>query len=313
MSRLKERVTALTGWRRWLIAMAFGIVATGALPPLHLLPLLIVAFSGLIWLIDGSATRRAAFAAGWWFGLGHFVSGLYWIGIALMTDPERYAWLAAPAVLAISAGLALFPALVALAARRCAPGVSRALGHGPAEVMALEVVDAVTAQRRGVLGDMAGLRDHDGNGFADIARLVVHQDHRPFGVHVGDALWKSPRHPHLGEVLLEIGQGVDRVHARHGKRGGWIDFAHRGVGVGTAHEGGVQQVGQVDIVEKPAPAGQKSRVLQPFDPVAEYFCAHCPECPPDPGAEDTGPDALCHPARVCGSAGRLRKRRAGAT
>ncbi|MCH7554721.1 MAG: apolipoprotein N-acyltransferase [Proteobacteria bacterium] len=136
MSRLKERVMAFAGWRRALIAMVLGIAATGALPPLHLLPLLVVAFSGLVWLIDGSATRRAAFAAGWWFGLGHFVSGLYWIGIALMTDPERYAWLVAPAVLAISAGLALFPALVALAARLCPPGVSRALGLALAWVVA---------------------------------------------------------------------------------------------------------------------------------------------------------------------------------
>ena len=116
---------AWAGGRRALIAMVLGIAATGALPPLHLLPLLVVAFTGLVWLIDGSATRRAAFAAGWWFGLGHFVSGLYWIGIALLTDPERFAWLAAPAVLAISAALAPFPALVALAARPCQPGLRR--------------------------------------------------------------------------------------------------------------------------------------------------------------------------------------------
>ena len=113
---------------RAVIAMILGAAATGALPPLHLLPLLIVAFTGLVWLIDGSTTRRAAFAAGWWFGFGHFVTGLYWIGIALLTDPERYAWLAAPAVLAISAALALIPASAALVAGRCAPGVSRVLG-----------------------------------------------------------------------------------------------------------------------------------------------------------------------------------------
>ena len=136
MSRLKERVMAFAGWRRALIAMVLGVAATGALPPLHLLPLLVVAFTGLVWLIDGSATRRAAFAAGWWFGLGHFVSGLYWIGIALLTDPERFAWLAAPAVLAISAALALFPALVALAARLCEPGVRRVLGLALAWVIA---------------------------------------------------------------------------------------------------------------------------------------------------------------------------------
>ena len=128
MKRLRARVTALAGWRRWLVAALLGVAATAALPPLHLLPLLVVAFAGLVWLIDGSASRRAALAAGWWFGFGHFVSGLYWFGIAMMTDPERFAWLVAPAVLGASAALAVYPALAALAARLCVPGVGRVLG-----------------------------------------------------------------------------------------------------------------------------------------------------------------------------------------
>ena len=128
MGRLKACAVALAGWRRALAAGLLGVAATAALPPLHLLPLLVVAFTGLVWLIDGSATRRAAFAAGWWFGLGHFASGLYWFGIAMMTDPERFAWLVAPAVLGVSAALAMYPALAALATRVCAPGVPRAVG-----------------------------------------------------------------------------------------------------------------------------------------------------------------------------------------
>lgn len=127
MTTLKRHVTALTGWRRWLLAMALGIAATGALPPLHLLPLLIVAFSGLVWLIDGCDRRRAAIAAGWWFGFGHFMTGLYWFGHAMLTDPERFAWMVAPAILGASTVLAIFPALAALAARLASPGVTRIL------------------------------------------------------------------------------------------------------------------------------------------------------------------------------------------
>jgi apolipoprotein N-acyltransferase len=127
MTTLKRRVTALTGWRRWLLALALGIAATGALPPLHLLPLLIVAFSGLVWLIDGCNRHRAAMAAGWWFGFGHFMTGLYWFGHAMLTDPERFAWMVAPAILGASAVLAIFPALAALAARLASPGVTRVL------------------------------------------------------------------------------------------------------------------------------------------------------------------------------------------
>jgi apolipoprotein N-acyltransferase len=37
----------------------------------------------LIWLLDVSATKerhlRSAFSIGWFFGLGHFSTGLYWV------------------------------------------------------------------------------------------------------------------------------------------------------------------------------------------------------------------------------------------
>jgi apolipoprotein N-acyltransferase len=54
--------------------------------------------------------------AGWWFGFGHFVIGLYWVGEALLVDPAKFGWMIPFAVFGLSAGLALFPALaVALA------------------------------------------------------------------------------------------------------------------------------------------------------------------------------------------------------
>ena len=36
--------------------------------------------------------RRAAIA-GWWFGFGYFVAGLYWIGFAFLVDAKTFAWL----------------------------------------------------------------------------------------------------------------------------------------------------------------------------------------------------------------------------
>jgi apolipoprotein N-acyltransferase len=110
------------------VAALLGAAATAALPPLHVLPLLVVAFSGLLWLVDGSRSRRGAFLVGWWFGLGHFVTGLYWFAHAMLTDAERFAWLIAPAVLGVSAVLAIFPALATSASRCISPGAARALG-----------------------------------------------------------------------------------------------------------------------------------------------------------------------------------------
>ncbi|MEE8444284.1 MAG: apolipoprotein N-acyltransferase, partial [Alphaproteobacteria bacterium] len=72
-------------------------------------------FVGLIWLLDGCRTRLASFGVGWWFGFGHFTSGLYWIALALLTEPERFAWMVPFAVFGISALLAAFTGLATLA------------------------------------------------------------------------------------------------------------------------------------------------------------------------------------------------------
>ena len=69
LTRLHSRVIGLTGWRRYALAFALGALATGALPPAHAVIVLVVAFSGLAWQIGGSTGPRAAFAAGWWFGV----------------------------------------------------------------------------------------------------------------------------------------------------------------------------------------------------------------------------------------------------
>ncbi len=128
MGRLASRLARLSGWRRGAVAMALGVSATAALPPLHLLPLLVVAFSGLLWLVSERIRWRTVFWTGWWFGLGHFASGLYWFAHALLTDPEKYGWLIPPVVLGVSALLALFPALAVVAARLCPPGGGRVVG-----------------------------------------------------------------------------------------------------------------------------------------------------------------------------------------
>src|SRR6476469_8634847 len=47
---------------------------------------------------------------GWWFGLGYFVPGLYWLGYAFLVDASTFAWLMPFAVLGLPAYLALFTA-----------------------------------------------------------------------------------------------------------------------------------------------------------------------------------------------------------
>ncbi|MFO0989929.1 MAG: hypothetical protein U1F37_21670 [Alphaproteobacteria bacterium] len=65
------------GWRCRGAALLFGALAAAALPPVHALPLLLIAFPGLILLLRGTRTVWNGFWAGWWFGCGFFIGGIY--------------------------------------------------------------------------------------------------------------------------------------------------------------------------------------------------------------------------------------------
>src|SRR6476660_6163975 len=103
------------GWKRAAIALAAGALSALAMAPVNAWPVLFLTFPLVVWLIDGAGAGRwhgvpAAALAGWWFGLGYFVPGLYWIGYAFLVDAPTFAWLMPFAVLGLPAYLALFPA-----------------------------------------------------------------------------------------------------------------------------------------------------------------------------------------------------------
>jgi len=104
------------GWKRATIALAAGALSALAMAPFNAWPVLFVTFPVAVWLIDGAAAGKqrgvpAAALSGFWFGLGYFVPGLYWIGNAFLVDAQTFAWLMPFAVLGLPAYLALFPAL----------------------------------------------------------------------------------------------------------------------------------------------------------------------------------------------------------
>ena len=104
------------GWKRAVIALLAGAFSALAMAPFNAWPVLFVTFPVAVWLIDGAGAGRwrgvpAAAMAGFWFGLGYFVPGLYWIGYAFLVDAPTFAWLMPFAVLGLPAYLALFPAL----------------------------------------------------------------------------------------------------------------------------------------------------------------------------------------------------------
>ena len=70
--------------------MLLGVLVTLALPPVTLLPLAVVGFTGLIWLLDGAPRRLTAIGIGWWFGVGHSASAYYWIANSLLVDAAQH-------------------------------------------------------------------------------------------------------------------------------------------------------------------------------------------------------------------------------
>lgn len=116
LTNLAERAHTLSGWRRVATCFSLGALSALALPPFHIVPLLVPAFVGLLWLLEGAdivpGRRRLGLWVGFWFGFGHFIAGVHWIAEPLLVDPARTAWLIPLALPGLSAALALFPALV---------------------------------------------------------------------------------------------------------------------------------------------------------------------------------------------------------
>lgn len=104
------------GWKRAAIALVAGALSSLAMAPFNAWPVLFITFPVMVWLIDGAGAGRfnglpAAALAGWWFGFGYFVPGLYWIGYAFLVDAANFGWLLPVAVSGLPAYLALFTAL----------------------------------------------------------------------------------------------------------------------------------------------------------------------------------------------------------
>jgi len=128
MSTLAHFWRSLSGrgfWSSSLIAAGFGAIAAAALPPLHLIPVLLVAIPGLLALLGDNPSWRTGLRLGWWFGFGHHLFGLYWITEAILVEAARFWWFVPIAVPALSAFEALFIAPAVAVAGRVPPGWRR--------------------------------------------------------------------------------------------------------------------------------------------------------------------------------------------
>ena len=133
LRRVAYSVVLAWGWRRAAIAFGAGAVSVLALAPVNAWPVLFLTFPVLVWLLDGSGAGAlggmgSAAIAGWCFGFGYFLAGLYWIGFAFLVDVKTFGWLLPFAVIGLPAGLAVFTGLgLALAQALWTRGPTRLL------------------------------------------------------------------------------------------------------------------------------------------------------------------------------------------
>jgi apolipoprotein N-acyltransferase len=149
VTRLAHAVVLSWGWRRALLAFACGALSALALAPIDARPVLFITFPIVLWLVDGAAAGRlggtvAAAVAGWWFGFGYFLAGLYWVGYAFLVDAKTFGWLLPFAVIALPAGMACYTAFGLALARLL-------WTRGPARLLALAVALTVAEWLRGHL------------------------------------------------------------------------------------------------------------------------------------------------------------------
>jgi apolipoprotein N-acyltransferase len=136
LARLYIHTISLGRQRRTALAILLGALSALALPPWHLVPLIVPAFAGLLWLLDAAARSprplRAAAVTSWLFGVGHFLVGVHWIVEPFLVNAARHGWLIPFALAGLAGGLALFPAVTglitaALTRRFALAGIARAL------------------------------------------------------------------------------------------------------------------------------------------------------------------------------------------
>ncbi len=133
----------LAAWARRRSALAaalLGAISATALPPWHLLPMLLVAVPGLLWLIGSVDTAphpmRSSFRIGFWFGFAHHLIGLYWITEAILVRASEFWWLVPFAAPLLAAVLALFIGAACAIAALARPGWHRVLALAGAWVLA---------------------------------------------------------------------------------------------------------------------------------------------------------------------------------
>ena len=109
-----------TAWFDVLLALVFGAATTAAFAPYGITWLAVLGPAALLALVArraGDSPRRALGLA-WWWGFGHFATGIYWIYVSTAVYGGAPSWLGVLLCLTLFSYMALYPALAVWVAAR---------------------------------------------------------------------------------------------------------------------------------------------------------------------------------------------------
>ncbi|KCZ90116.1 apolipoprotein N-acyltransferase [Hyphomonas johnsonii] len=108
---LHEAFARLSGWAAAGTAFLLGALAAVAFAPFHFSAVLIISFTGLIWMLDGARSHRnwgkSVFMRTWAFGVGFFLISMHWTAAPFLVEPEKTAIFLWMPLLLLPAGMAL--------------------------------------------------------------------------------------------------------------------------------------------------------------------------------------------------------------
>lgn len=110
-----------------LRAFLWGLLAAAALPPVHLLPVLLLSIPGFLRLIESAASWKRAALIGWSYGFGLALAGLYWVTEPILTEAQSFWWLVPFAAPLLAAAVAFYMIIPAMAAWLAPAGLARVL------------------------------------------------------------------------------------------------------------------------------------------------------------------------------------------
>ena len=92
---LHEGFARLRGVAAFGTALLLGAFSAVAFAPFHFSAVLVISFTGLVWMLDGARGHRrwgrAVFGRTWAFGVGFFLISMHWTASPFLVEPEKHA------------------------------------------------------------------------------------------------------------------------------------------------------------------------------------------------------------------------------